>query len=353
MSRTGRIDSTLSPNLSEAVAAFQSGTASLDEVAGTYYLDPRVKRITAHACFKSKLPADFADELSQELAVLLTRKFVQAIQHPEKIYNVLHVSACHIARRKADKAGEDSLDALLERTSELDPSTSPIMVDHRQEFDEVDEKIDRNRAIYEFNRRLGEPQKGRPMQLATSLRLSIIDVTPQVVRRVKRVKAPRQEPTNVPSEAAIELNGIRRDLGYTVPEFAELLNVSKGTLSSYLYGIVRDVPEAVMREAQLLHAQSGTEFHDLIVKFGHLSMRDIVDQWVEALGVEADDKSRDTLLAETLRVDRATVWRWRERDMRPDLRKIKEYDDLVAAAVKKRQRRSARSGQATQVVSKA
>ncbi len=336
MQSTGRIDPRLTNagNLSEVVAACLAGTASIDDVAKTYYADPRVRRLVAHACYKSRLPADFVDELSQELALLLTQKFIRTIENPEKIYNVLHISACHIARRKAEKAREDSLDALLERSGDADPSTSVVMADERHVIEEIEENMDRKKAIDEFNRRLGTQQKESPMHLATSLRMSVIDTTPQIVRRIERTKPPKQEPSNVPSAAGVELNDIRRELGYTVPEFAQLLNTSKGTLSSYLYGIVKNVPESVMKEARLLHRQAGNEFQALNAKFGNLSMQEIVEAWIKSLGIEADDKSRDTQLADTLEVDRATVWRWRERNMRPELRKLKEYDDLVIAAVK-------------------
>lgn len=335
MQSSGRIDSRISPtnNLAEAVSACLDGTASIDDVARAYYADTRVRRLIAHACYKSRLSPDFSEELAQECAVLLTQKFIRTIEDPEKIYNVLHLSACHMARRKAEKAGEDSLDAILERSGEADPSTSEIMGDPRQVIEEVEVSMDRRKAIDEFNRRLNTQQKGSPMHMTNSLRMSLVHSTPLVVPRLERIKPPKQEPANSPSEAGIELNDIRRELGYTVPEFAQLLNTSKGTLSSYLYGIVKNVPESVLKEARLLRHQAGKEFQALNAKFGNLSMRDIVDAWFKSLGIDVEDKNRDTFLATILGVDRATVWRWRERNMRPEPRKLKEYDDMVVAAV--------------------
>lgn len=334
MQSTGRIDSRVSTldNLAGAVAANLNGTASVDDVARAFYADTRVKRLIAHACFRSRLSPDFSEELAQECAVLLTQKFILTIRDPEKIYNVLHLSACHMARRKSEKAAEDSLDAILERSGDSDTSTSEIMGDSRKVIEEVEVNIDRRRAIDEFNRRRSSQEKRTPTNTTNSLRMSLVNSAPLVVQRLEQIKQPKRAPAHTPSAAGIELNDIRRELGYTVPEFAQLLNTTRGTLSSYLYGIVKNVPTSVLKEARLLRTQAGNNFQTINEKFGNLSMREIVDEWSKSLGITAEDKSRDTLLADILEVDRATVWRWRERNMRPETRKLRDYDELVTAA---------------------
>jgi len=175
------------------------------------------------------------------------------------------------------------------------------------------------------------------MRLFTTNLMTDIDTRGYVVRRIERIKPTKLVPTNAPSSSGIELNDIRRELGCTVAEFARLLNTSKGTLSSYMYGIVQNVPESILKEARLLRHQAGNALQAASAKFDNISMREISDAWMKSLGID-DSKSRETLLAETLKIDRATVWRWRERDMRPDPRRLKAYDDVViAVAASKKQ----------------
>lgn len=176
------------------------------------------------------------------------------------------------------------------------------------------------------------------MHMTNSLRMSLVHSTPLVVLRLERIKPPKVELPNTPSEAGIELADVRRELGCTVVEFAELLNITKGTLSSYIYGLVQTVPESVLKDARLLRRQAGRQFRLLCKK----PMRDIVDTWCQSLGFDVEKKSVYSLLANVVGVDRATVWRWRERDMRPEVHKLKEYNDLVVAAAKRKSRRKAK-----------
>jgi transcriptional regulator with XRE-family HTH domain len=329
-----RIDVALTDlSLSDVVSACLAGDIAIDGLARAIYSDPRVKRLIAHACFKFKVPSDAEADITQDLALLLTQKFIKTIVNPEKIYNVLHVSACHIARRKAEKSGEDSLEELIDRSAEYDPDTSSLMYDEHQDPDKLENSIDRRKAIEEFNRRFSHQLQKRedPMFPATDFRMLAFDAPPHIVHSVKRPL--KKETANAPSLAGTELNEIRRSLGYSVPEFARLLNTTKTTLASYLYGLVKNVPESIIKEARLLHNQASSELQDLNDRFGNLTMREIANDWIKTLGIDPDDKKCDTLLANALYVDRATVWRWRERDMRPEARKLKEYANLVARVV--------------------
>ena len=102
-------------DLEQTVAAYLNGQANHDNVASAYYRSNRVNRLVAHACLKyrSSIPVDFAQELKQELALLLSQKFLKTVENPASIYNVLHVSACFIARRRAQKIREESLEGML------------------------------------------------------------------------------------------------------------------------------------------------------------------------------------------------------------------------------------------------
>lgn len=360
------------PELEVAVAGYLAGNSTVDQVMRAYYESSRVKRLIAHACYQSRVSSDFSEEITQELALLLVEKFLDKIEDADKIYNVLHRSACFMARRKADKAGEDSLDALIERSNDYDPTGSVLLTDSKSLEDQVAMDIDHRKAVDDFNRRLAL-SKENIMFATPTLRmdLSLSSAKPKVIS-VVGMETPPQQPKKAATKAATktgqklgrksaskpepkvaikdvrktnhqvkvvsaegeELNRIRKSLGYTVPEFADVLNISKGTLSSYLYGIVQNVPEGTMLEARGLTTQGGSKFQALAEKFESMSMREIVESWLSELGLDNDVRAHVKVLSEVLHRDRATIWRWTERDMRPDMRSLQEYQDLVSKRAK-------------------
>lgn len=322
-----------------------AGNGTVDDVMRAYYDSTRVKRLIAHACYQYRVSPDFAEEITQELALLLIEKFLDKIEDADRIYNVLHRSACFMARRKRDKAGEDSLEDLIERSDDFDPTGSALLTDNKTLEDQIAIRIDHQKAVDDFNRRLALA-KENPMFATSTLRmdLSLRSTKPQVVSAASVI--PRPAPpkaatkptatTKVVSAEGEELNRIRKTLGYTVPEFAEVLNISKGTLSSYLYGIVQNIPSETVNEARSLISQGGTKFQALAEKFAAMTMREIVESWLIELGVELgtenDVRAHAKVLCDALDVDRATIWRWTERDMRPDMRALQDYQERIQVA---------------------
>lgn len=338
MQSTGRIDARIIGSLSEEAALYLSDASSIDRVLRAYYADTRVKRLISHACRQFRQSENFVDELLQDLAILLVEKFILSLNEPEKIYNVLHVSALHIAQRKSLKISESSLDALLEGFDRRDLSTSLVMIDETTSQALIDDRIDRESAIAEFQRRsVKAGEKGQDMLQTIPERannLCSIDRAQHIVQDHTATKKRKNDPEAQEelSDEAIELNTIRRDLGYTVPDFAALLNIPKGTISSYLYGTVRNIPTGLLREARQLRDQAGTKFSDMVAMYSAMTMEELLKKWVTKLGPFEDQKAADSRLSEVLKVDRATIWRWRERNMRPDPRKMHEYDVLVLQA---------------------
>jgi hypothetical protein len=101
------------------------------------------------------------------------------------------------------------------------------------------------------------------------------------------------------------------------------------------------VPTKLLEDAQLLTEQVDPGTKKIKAKFAERSMTEIVKGWVVSLGTFTDEKSADMSLATTLEVDRATVWRWRQSKMRPDSRKLEQYDTMVRKAVRAARRSSA------------
>lgn len=345
MQSTRYVPPSVGDPLEGAVARHLAGNGTVDDVMRAYYDSTRVKRLIAHACYQYRVSPDFAEEITQELALLLIEKFLDKIEDADRIYNVLHRSACFMARRKRDKAGEDSLEDLIERSDDFDPTGSALLTDNKTLEDQIAIRIDHQKAVDDFNRRLALA-KENPMFATPTLRmdLSLRSTKPQVVSAASVVPRPAppkpaQKPVATPkvvSPEGEELNKIRKSLGYTVPEFAQVLNISKGTLSSYLYGIVQNIPSETISEARSLISQGGTKFQALAEKFASMTMRDIVVSWLVELGLELgednDIRAHAKVLGDALDVDRATIWRWTERDMRPDMRALQDYQERIQIA---------------------
>jgi hypothetical protein len=130
----------------------------------------------------------------------------------------------------------------------------------------------------------------------------------------------------------LELNVIRKRLGQTLGGYAAALGISKGTLASYLYGVVQKIPAGVMARARSLVGQEVTPFQSMTARFDGLSMRQIVDAWFHELGQEKGSHTGTKVMCDVLTVDRATIWRWVERGMRPDDRALLAYQSLIDEA---------------------
>jgi len=354
--------------LVSTIERFQRGEVTAEAVVNAYYECTRVTRIIVDARRRARASTDYDHDLKQEVGLLLATKFVFAINDPERIYNVLHLTACNIARRHATRADERlvvDLDAMTDAEGGGSVELQAQSVDRDADSDSIIARVDLQRAFEVFERctppeillpttrskRTQERHAMRSQALPTALRLgAIVDHRPIVVQTAPpKVAAPQAEAID---QAAADdgrlLNEIRVRLGLTVPAFAAELGISKGTLASYLYGVVRAVPKHVMATAQELAKGGSEKLAEVERRFGLKPMSEIVDDWLLKLEIGPDDRQRDTLLGQILQVDRATVWRWRAREMRPDVDVLLAFDDAVNAAHKARERKRLRAQQAAQ-----
>ena len=363
-------------DLEQTIAAYLNGHASPDEVAQAFYRSSRVNRLVAHACqkYRAYISLDFAQEIKQELAVLLTQKFLLTIESPAAIYNVLHVSACFMARRRAERVCEDSLEQILE-SSEAVPDYG-----HLDPVQELEDRIDHRRAVEDFNRRASiqsEPKDNAvPMaraatqvkppvskepteplslitpismpasrtstrgktkvlasgELATPLRIYFDLEDVQVVERVVKLRPKRQRngPAG-PTPRSMEIKAIREEMHLSIEAFAELLGVKKPMMTAYIYGHLYP-PERILTEARLLQRNQSAEIRELASRFEGVPMAQIIDCWLEVLGLLSAGRAQapaDAKLGELLRLSRVTIWRWRHEKMRPELRDIAAFDALI------------------------
>ena len=359
-------------DLEQTVAAYLNGQASHDHVAVAYYRSSRVNRLVAHACqkYRSYISMDFAQEIKQELALLLNDKFLNTIEDPSAIYNVLHVSACFIARRRAEKVYEDSLEQILESSPEVQD------LGHSDPVQELEDLIDHRRAVEDFNRRasMDSKPKEQAVPMASALRAvatktpdaavaPVAPLTPismpsrisnrsaalaaaeldtplriyfnlhdvQVVERVVKPRRERSRGPVGPTPRSMEIKAIREQMHLSIETFGELLGVKKPVMTAYIYGHLYP-PERILNEARLLQKNQSTEILELSARFDGVPMAQIVDGWLEILGLNSAGRSQppaDLLLGDLLGLSRQTIWRWRRDKMRPELRDIGAFDALI------------------------
>ena len=371
-------------DLEQTVAAYLNGQANHDNVASAYYQSNRVNRLVAHACLKyrSSIPVDFAQELKQELALLLSQKFLKTVDNPASIYNVLHVSACFIARRRAQKIREESLEELM------GSSESILDLGNEDPVQELDDRIDHRRAVEEFKRRAlmePKPTPDKPMQVLEVLLARIsedpahgvaqveppADLEPEAARLtpisipftsrarvgeapvtldtplriyydlhnvvvMERGRLPGKPPKEKkaplgPTDESRELKAIQEQMRLPVVEFGRLLGLKKPIIIGYLYGRL-SVPDSVLDDARLLRLNQGSAVRELRGRFEGQPMDRIIDGWMELLGLQTAGRAKvplDAKLAELLGVSRVTVWRWRRQIIRPELRDIDAFDRVV------------------------
>jgi len=381
-------------DLEQTVAAYLNGQASHDNVASAYYRSNRVNRLVAHACLKyrSSIPVDFAQELKQELALLLSQKFLKTVDNPASIYNVLHVSACFIARRRAQKIREESLEELL------GSSESVLDLGNEDPVQELDDRIDHRRAVEEFKRRAlmepkstqdkstqvlevllarisdypahrvaqveppadAKPEAARltpiaipptprarvgeaPLTLATPLRIYFDLHNVEVIERGRMPHKPTKETKEPlgPTDENRELKAIQEQMRLPVVEFGRLLGLKKPISIGYLYGRL-SVPDNVLDEARLLRLNQDSAIRELRWRFESQPMDRIIDGWMELPGLQTAGRAKvplDAKLAELLGVSRVTVWRWRRQVVCPELSDIDAFDRVVREHAAAKQQR--------------
>lgn len=348
-------------------AALHAPNTDKTPVVKAFYASSRVNRLVANACFKYRVSHDFLDEIKQDLAILLIGKFLASVdasndfylRDPDKIYNVLHVTACNIARRKAGKTTEssiedmtrDDLETATMRMHDRSSSLTDILNEEQNVAALVEQNLDHSKAVADFNRRFeNQLKKNQELELESQRNHHMfINPTRQqvLVTPLEPKAAPKAEPLEL-SGLAIELRQIMEKLDLTIPEMASLLNLTKGKFNSYIYGIVRNIPKKVIDDARTLETEGFPQIEEISKKFDGFSMEQISDHWVARLrsvnSAEATDDELFKQVVNVLDVDRATFWRWRNRQMRPRLRQLQEYD----LAIEKHVQRTTGAGPRTQ-----
>ncbi len=360
MQSSGSIRPISTDPFTEAIAAAIANPAGGQEaLIQAFYESPRVRKLIFHACFVNHISKDDFDEIRQELAILLIEKFLKPvdetgqlyIRDSDKIYNVLHVTACNIAFRRVTKKKESSIEDLsyyeagnadIRLSDQAFTSGEQLLGDTEQDVATLVEGVlDHQKAIQEFNRRLANNSISRSelsmeQQHRQSVHHLFINPDRDMIRVVPlepRPPATQKKDDPEKNNDTVELKLIREKLDLTIPEMASLLSLTPGIFNSYLYGVVKNIPSNVIRDARVLLSEGLARIEEISKKFENFTMQEITDHWVKRLksvALETDsDEDIQKLLINVLNVDRATLWRWRNRGMRPKIRQLQEYDSTV------------------------
>lgn len=321
-------------------------------ILDAFYADDRVRRMFVQLAYQFR-QVEYIDEARQRVALLFFDTYVPQIltngTPPQGVYSLVYALAMNVFRsiRKENSADEhrhESYDSSEDGSAEdaRQVHLSPSLADDF--LPALHSRIDMERAQNEIARRLQQAAG-----VGLSDRTSNERVLPGIsIGSPVEVKAPARRRRNaLTSEFSKELNDIKTKLGITNQDFADGLGIGLPTLASYLYARVQTVPDKVMAAARDMIKSSDPHAIKTRQWLDSTPMSSILDAWATSLGIETLDKPKqDQVLAELFGCNVITVWRWRNKEAKPNVAVLIGYDATVA------QHKPKRKGRATVAPSK-
>lgn len=317
------------------VAACAAAMAGGDREAalGQLYRSPRARAIFVSIGRKHRLTEADIEELRQRVALLFHSKLLDTLREPEGVYPVLYAAGKHVALKLATKQREASLEALAAGSNVgnvgdfLELLIAPG-VDEPTLEDDVVGGLSKQQAKEQFAMRLAAHGVKGVLQTKVADGGEEEEPVPGKRRR-KRVGY---------STAQLRLREIRQSLKWTLPEFAIRLDLPESKLHAMLYGLGTRVPSDLIRTAEDLLLTTGESRHEETHRFQTTPMKEIVIQWMRALGILSSAKEEPeegdlSKLANALGVNRSTCWRWFVENNKPRLATLARYDALVSKCV--------------------
>lgn len=322
------------PETDLVAAAFERVKRKLDDESRAsfleaFYADQRVTRMIVKIAFEANLRSEYEiDEVRQNVAMLLHTKWLdEAVRNAgekENVYGLLYALTFNAFRtmKKTARASEF-------RTTGLDvdvdgePATHGEGLIDESTVDVVNE-IDLHRAQHELMRRLGLTKNAHLLDRTTTKRLM------PGVEAGETISVRREAVRSTAPSVAQELVDIRDELGLSNADYAAALGVIAPTLSSYMYGRVRDIPSDVIDNArQMLKAANpaSLERRRWVEKS---TMSEVLQSWVKMLDLgKLPANEQDKAVAQVLGCNTTTVWRWRQNTSKPLLNTIMVYEGVV------------------------
>lgn len=322
-----------------------------NQVARAFFQSDRVRRIVAYQARGQGLDGE-QDEMAQEMSLLLFDKVIPGLDSPENVYSRLF----DIAKKKGQGL-KRSLMSHSTRYSSLDEGATVEGDDHSAEerifqlddgdlanaddgfIDRVERGLHRDALFTQVRNRIhNDPVCQQLAGVLDQMEQKVNFPFATGVEDIERPDLSRRESKtveNLPPDSA-ELAEIRRQLNLSVADFAVQLSVQRGTLTAYLYGRTKSVPDDVLTAARDLLKDRGNLLAQAEASFSGRTMNNIVTGWATQLRLpEAQIAPR---LAALLDVSEVTIKRWMDEKTRPSLSALRSYDARVqstAAAITK------------------
>jgi len=314
----------------------------------------------------------------QEVAMALYNTLLdEPMVPPEGIYGALRITARHKCWAKSNKRSEKSLDAMSEDVVESVSDASAVMmvdqivfanamssasdmegIDIIDPYAAVRDGLDRDKAVQELESLMQQVSKLNPSHLIASC-WTQSTAAPQIASREVRLplsdsllgkrKRNKARPYKDRPET-MEFNQIRLDLGLTMVQYAIDLGAPLGRVQSVLYGDT-EIEQGFLENARSLMARDDGRHARLQMKWAHLSMDQIIDQWGELIATTYTTRekpsSNQAMILGVLsppgkQMPRSTVWRWKK--SRPPLENLEDYDRRIREYVSQYHAEAAKLG---------
>jgi transcriptional regulator with XRE-family HTH domain len=319
--------------LADAFVVAQScGKSAYNDVIKAFYQDRRVARII-HDRARAMRCLDDKEEVQQQVAILLSEKLLDDLcsrpNPPTAIYTLISTTThfvCQTLMKQHIRSSErhvslhpgDNLDQHFETLGISSPGLDLS--------EEVLDRVDQQTAQIEFYRRkallmknetetaplhethfLDQPDFGNPIPVPPS-KTFIKGVSRAV--SIKR-SSPRKPSAKFDPDGQAKLVKIRDELHLTNQELAQAIGLRLATLSAYVYGrVVAGVPIVHIEAAQALLANGGATIRQR-QQLAAKTQPEIIAEWERELGIYGRGDV-DTILADLLKVNQVTVWRWKK-----------------------------------------
>ncbi|TRZ66501.1 MAG: hypothetical protein D4S02_06765 [Rhodocyclaceae bacterium] len=267
-----------------------------------------------------KVGAEFlADDVTQELAILLVQKLAAKYDPTYNIEPLLIGCARHISLAMLHSNREFNRDDIEDTIVCHNNGGCPpdAWSDDASAVDSTDiEKAEQKiRGLLE-----------NTMDLMPGV--TIGDTTAAQLRAKKQPRKPKAPALGIVRHSSpehIHMRKMRDELQYSQATWAKHLEVSTATVAAIEYGRVQKVNKDIYAKALSVFQRGGRVIKSRS-KFDGREMSTILNGWAKRLHVDPDDSRA---LATLLKKELSTIHRWRHNEQRPNIHALEEYDDRV------------------------
>lgn len=258
------------------------------------------------------------EDVSQEVFILFIDKLIDRFDEQYEaepwLIRVSQLVAHSMLRKGKDGVNEDIEAFSLEEISVISERNSTSLTE-----DEIPLlPREQERAMEKIRESMKKAGSGFPGVVTSKARDYPKQAPAQVLAASKQRKKQREL-----SPTCARLREIRLDLGMTQEAFSDQLGIPTTTLLSYEYGRTPTVRDELMKRAEEIFKEQ-KEFVRYNKTQSNRPMAEILQEWCDTLSIDFVPEQYGAL-ADALGVDKSTLHRWVNNEMRPSTRALKNY----------------------------